>query len=822
MKFSKLLLTILLLCSCLAIRGQTATITGVVLDEESKPLGNVNISSLANGTFTDNNGFYVLKVIADIENTITFSHLGHKNIVLQKLILTTNETFEFNPVMKIEVQQVDGVVVTPSGEKSVDGIVAISPEIVRKIPGANAGVENILKLLPGVSSNNELSTQYAVRGGNYDENLVYINDIEVYRPFLIRSGQQEGLSFVNSNMVQRLAFSPGGFQARYGDKLSSVLDITYKNPTAFGVQLDASLLGASGTVETLSKNKNFSGIMGIRYRDNSLFVNSQQTKTNFNPAFADVQSYLTYRFSRKFHLNFLGNLSLNNYRNEPLTRQTNFGTISDPLALLVFYEGQENNKYTTSLGALKADYYLDENTTLKFITSLYHTTEEEYSDVIAAYKLGSVDTDLGSESLGEAIGARGIGSQFNRARNDLDALILNVEHKGKYTQNKRSLEWGVKYTHEDIRDQIREAEFIDSVGFLIRPPLDEFTNNQPQDPFNAPIVPYEGVSARNFVKTNRFSGYAQFSNQFKWNTHDIYYNLGIRAHQWTVSAEGFPKNSQFIFSPRGQIAIKPDWEKDMLFRLAVGSYKQPPFYRELRDINGDIQTGVEAQKSVHFVLGNEYSLTLWNQPFTFVSEAYYKKLNNVNTYTLEDVRIRYSADNNAEAYAYGIDLRMNGAFVPGTNSWVSIGYLKTEENLADRWYISRPTDQRLKVGILFQDYIPTIPNLRMYLNLVYNTGVPGGSPNYADPYIFQNRLRDYRRADLGISYIFVDTNKKYPKNHWLSQFEELNVGFEIFNLFNNQNSITNTWVRDVESKQQFAVPNFMTTRVLNLKVRMRF
>ena len=384
------------------------------------------------------------------------------------------------------------------------------------------------------------------------------------------------------------------------------------------------------------------------------------------------------------------------------------------------------------------------------------------------------------------------------------------------------MEWGVKYTHEDIRDQIRESEFIDSAGFSIRPPLSEFTNNQPQEPFNAPIVPFEGISALNFVKTNRLSAFAQYSNQTKWKTHDIYYNLGIRAQRWTIDAEGTDKASHTIFSPRAQFAIKPGWDKDMLFRAAAGVYQQPPFYRELRDINGTIQAGVQAQRSIHFVLGNEYSLTLWNRPFTFVSEAYYKKLDRVNPYTLEDVRIRYAANNSAKAYAFGFDLRMNGAFVPGTESWVSLGYLKTEENIADRGYISRPTDQRLKVGILFQDYVPTIPNLRMYLNLVYNTGVPGGSPNYADPYIFQNRLRDYRRADLGISYIFVDANKKYPKNHWLHKFEELNVGFEIFNLFNNQNSITNTWVRDVESKQQFAVPNFMTTRVLNLKVRMRF
>jgi hypothetical protein len=260
----------------------------------------------------------------------------------------------------------------------------------------------------------------------------------------------------------------------------------------------------------------------------------------------------------------------------------------------------------------------------------------------------------------------------------------------------------------------------------------------------------------------------------------------------------------------------------MLFRIAAGVYQQPPFYRELRDQTGTIQPGVKAQKSTHFVLGNEYSFELWNRPFKLVSEAYYKNLTNVNPYTLEDVRIRYAAANNATAYAYGFDMRMNGAFVPGTESWVSLGFLKTEENIDNRGYISRPTDQRFQLGILWQDYIPTIPNLRMYMNLVYNTGVPGGSPSYADPYNFQNRLRDYKRADLGISYIFVGLNKQYPENHWLYSFEELNVGFEIYNLFNNQNSITNTWVRDVDTKLEFAVPNYMTSRVFNLKLSMRF
>ncbi|MFD2585729.1 carboxypeptidase-like regulatory domain-containing protein [Croceitalea marina] len=802
--------------------SQTATITGIVLDENRQPLLGVNITSKTEGTTTDTNGVYILQLVADQKNTITFSHIGHENVVLQNLILTTNETFEFNPVMKTDAIQISEIVVSPAGNKSVDGIVNVSPELVRKIPGANAGVENILKLLPGVSFSNELSTQYNVRGGNFDENLVYVNGIEVYRPFLIRSAQQEGLSFVNSDMVENLKFSAGGFQARYGDKLSSVLDINYKTPTTFSLQAAGSLLGASATLETVSKNKNFTSLSGARYRDNSLFVNSQQTQTNVNPSFLDIQSFLTYRFSKKLKLNFLGNLAINDYKNKPLNRQTNFGTIQEPRALLVFYEGQENNRYQTEFAALKADYSLNENTEINITTSLYHTIEEEFSDIIARYELGDVDTNLGGENLGEATNSRGIGAQQNRARNQLDALIFNIAHSGSFKKNNTTLKWGVKFTHEDFRDQLRESEFIDSAGFFIRPSEPRFENNQPDEPFEGDIVSFESARATNFVKTDRISAFVQYSNRTNWNDNEIYYNLGVRGQYYTVKPIGLSTNGQFIFSPRAQFAIKPNWQKDMLFRLAIGSYQQPPFYRELRRLTGQINPEVKPQKSFHLVLGNEYSFNFSSRPFTLTSEVYYKKLSDVNTYTVEDVRLRYSANNNAEAFAYGFDFRLNGAFVPGAESWLSLGYLRTEENSANRGYISRPTDQRFKFGLLFQDYMPTIPNLKLYLNLVYNTGTPGGSPNNADPYDFQNRLRDYRRADLGISYIFADNTNLHPKGHWLHKFKEFSLGFEIFNLFNNQNSITNTWVRDADTQRQFAVPNFLTSRVLNLKFNMRF
>ena len=801
--------------------AQNATISGIVLDENNQPLADVNISTGRVGTTTSTDGFYVLEITADIANTITFSHIAHKDVILKNLLLTTNETFEFNPVLKIDVIQMDEVSVAATGERTLENILNITPENIRKIPGANSGVETILKLLPGVSSNNELSTQYAVRGGNYDENLVYVNGIEVYRPFLIRSAQQEGLSFVNSDLVEDVKFSAGGFQAKYGDKLASVLDITYKTPTLFSLRANLSFLGASASLETVSRNNKFSSVSGIRYRNNSLLVNSQQTQSNFNPSFTDVQSYLTYTVSSKLQFNFLGNLAVNDYTNEPLNRQTNFGTLENPQALVVYYQGQEKNKYNTALGALKGSYFLNENTTLKLISSIYHTIEEEYSDVIASYELGEVDNNLGSDSAGEVLTSRGIGSQFNRTRNDLDALIFNVEHKGSHAMRNTVLEWGAKYTHEDIRDQLRESEFIDSAGFSIRPPRAEFINIQPAEPFEAPLVAYTGINTLNFVKTNRFSGFVQLGTQKKINDTDIYYNIGVRSHHWTVSGTNVEKVSQTVISPRAQIAIKPNWEKDMLFRLSTGIYHQPPFYRELRDSSGTIQPNVKAQQAFHLVAGNEYSFLLWERPFTLISEAYYKKSGNVNAYTLEDVRIRYSANNVTEAYVYGAEVRMTGAFVPGTESWVSIGYLITEENRNNRGYIPRPTDQRLKLGILFQDYIPTIPDLKMYLNLVYQTGVTGGSPSYADPYIFQNRLRDYKRADLGISYIFANKDKEYPETHWLHSFKEMNIGFEIFNLFNNQNSITNTWVRDADSKIEYAVPNYLTSRVLNLRLGIR-
>lgn len=806
----------------LSFAQQTARIKGVLLNQNNQPVSGAFVAFLDQTTTTNENGFYILSIPANTKGRLLISHISYKTQSIT-LELKPNEDFEFNPVLNQHSEQIGAITIDSKGRKRIEGVTNIEPQTIRLIPGANAGVENIIKTLPGVYSNNELSTQYNVRGGNYDENLVYVNEIEIYRPFLIRSGQQEGLSFTNTDMVENVDFSGGGFQSKFGDKLSSVLDITYRTPTRFGASANASFLGGGLTLEGVSKNQKWGAIVGGRYRDNSLLVNSQDTETNYRPRYADIQSYVTFTPNKKLQFSFLGNISSNKYDYQPLVKKTKFGSIDNPTELSVFYEGQEKDDYLTVFGALKTTYLVNDNFSLKLIGSVYHATEQEHFDILGQYRLGEVDTNIGSDNFGEVEFTRGIGSQLNHGRNNLDALIANIELKGYHYLDKNQIEWGIKYTKEDLRDRLVEWEVIDSAGFSLNPPIGYPGNDQPYNPYTGPLVPYQNVRATNFTTIDRLSGYAQINRKGQIGSNEVWYNLGVRSHQWTVSGKDIASTSQIVFSPRGQFTIKPNWEQDMVFRASVGMYHQPPMYRELRNQYGVVVPDVKAQQSIHYVLSHDYSFKLWDRPFKLISEAYYKSMTNVNPYTLENVRIRYAAENNAEAYAIGFDARLNGEFVPGTESWFSFGYLKTEENIDNRGFISRPTDQRLKFGALFQDYMPNIPSVKVYLNLVYNTGLPGGSPSYADPYVYQNRLKNYSRADIGFSYVIVDASQDMiqDKTGWLKVFKELSIGLEIFNLFDNQNAITNTWVRDVYTKQQYGIPNYLTTRVFSLKMSMK-
>jgi len=814
----KKIFLLILFLPFLMFAQKTTILKGTVKNKDKKAIENVSVEFGSTGTVTDKDGNYSLRIPFKKEIVLKFSHISYRTYT-HKTKAKSRNAIRFSPILILKTEKLAEVVVKDR-RKEAEGIISIDVAKAKAIIGANAGIENILMTLPGVNNNNELSTQYNVRGGNFDENLVYVNGIEVYRPFLVRSGQQEGLSFINPNMVQNINFSAGGFQAKYGDKLSSVLDITYRKPKEIATTLEASLLGGSITFESPFLDKKLSIIASLRYRDNSLFVNSKQIETNFRPRFTDLQSFATYQFTNKLALSYLSNFSSNNYNYQPTSRRTRFGTIAEPLELNVYYDGKEENNYLTLFNALSLDYKLNNAWSFKGTMSSYNTQEEEYYDISASYNLGEVDANIGSDNFGEVNFSQGIGSQLNHARNDLDALINNVQIRGTYKKERRQLDFGLKYQNEDIRERIREWEIIDSLGFSIRPP-NSLGNTQPYEPFTGPIKPFQNIREDNTVNINRFSGFAQYNERLFIGDHEVWYNLGVRAQSWSVTSGSNSSQNQIIISPRAQFSIKPNWKKDMLFRFSGGWYSQPPSYRELKNYYGKINVNVKAQKSIHAVAGMDYSFNMWDRPFKLTTEMYFKDLNDVNAYSIDNVRIRYRADNLTTAYSYGFDARLNGEFVPGSESWVSVGYLKTEENIDNRGSISRPSDQRIKFAILFQDYVPNLPNLKAYLNLVYNTGVPGGAPAYADVYKFQERLRDYKRADLGVSYVFADVNKQYTKG-WLSKFKELTAGLELFNMFDIQNSITNTWVRDVYSKNQFGIPNYMTGRVLNFKVSMKF
>jgi len=801
------------------ISGQSATIKGKVLDSINNPIENATISIGNLGTVSDENGAYLLRVPAGKNVEIRFGHVAY-NSFSKSFRIQKGKTLHFSPRLYSKTEFIDEVIIIDE-RPNVRGIETVDSQTAKLLPSANQGVESVLKTLPGVNFNNELSTQYNVRGGSFEENLVYVNGIEVYKPFLVRSGQQEGLSFVNPELTQNVDFSAGGFQAKYGDKLSSVLDITYRKPSTFGASIEASLLGGSVTVEGLSKNQKFKAIAGARYRNNSLFLNTSDTDADFNPNYTDIQAYLSYDFSDRFSLEFLGSYSVNNYNVTPHSRRTNFGTLTNPMSLVVNYQGKEKDQYKTLFGALKGNYQVNENLIVALTASTYNTKEQEYYDILSYYGLGEVSGDFGSENFGEVSFTQSIGSQLDHARNNLKAQISNIKISANWRKNGSLFEFGAKYQHENIKDRINEWQVVDSSGFSLRPPHLLPKNDEPYTPYTGDIEPYINVEAINDVDINRISGFAQWSKKSSIKEHDVWYNAGVRIQNWEISGVNIASNNQTVISPRAQFAIKPNWDKDMLFRVSGGLYYQPPFYRELRDSLGIVHPEVKAQKSVHIVVSNDYSFGMWGRPFKLISEIYYKKLTDVNSFTIDNVKIRYRARNNAIAYAAGVDLRLHGEFVPGTESWFSIGYLKTEENIDHRGYISRPTDQRLKLALLFQDYVPAVPSLKMYLNLVYQTGVPGGSPSYADPYLYQNRLKDYFRSDIGIAYVFVDA-KNPPNKKWQRKFKALSAGLELFNMFDNQNSITNTWVKDISSNRYVAIPNYLTGRVLNVKVAMRF
>lgn len=824
------LISILFVAFGLYGQKQNAVIKGRVVDAGNNPFEEANIVVLGTsiGTVANKDGYFELSVPANRPIALEISHIEMSIDKLYQLsALRPNEVKE----IKIEAQR--GVHLAPIDFEATRGtkgntFVVIEPDKL-EIPNPSGGIETAIKLLAGVNSSNELSSQYSVRGGSFDENLVYINGIEIYRPFFNRSGQSEGLSIINPNMVQSLAFSAGGFSAYYGDKLSSVLDITYKKPTENAVILQGSFLGGSAHVEGMTKNYRLNYMFSTRYWSNRYLLNSLDVQGNYNPTFSDFQSFVTYRLTDKASLSWLGYFGGNRYLNIPETQTTKFGTIRDAKQLTVYYRGQELIEYQTYLNALQLEIKPHDSLYLNFSSTIYRADESERFDVLGQYFLSQLDNEIGSETFGDPKYVLGVGSYLNHARNFLLATIINVQHRGDYSTGNHKISWGGVYQQELIDDELKEWRYLDSAGYAV-------PRGNPRTIDMSELI----VSNIN-LNNNRASAYVQDEWVLNEAT-NTKLNLGVRANYYSYSG-------QFLVAPRLSFSFEPNrdhnanalllgQDKDSLKRnirikAALGLYQQPPLYRELRTKTGSIVENIRAQQSLHAVVGADWNFELWNRdkPFKFSGELYYKYMWDLIPYEIENVRIRYLPEFTAEGYAVGADFHVNGEFIPDLPSWFSFSLMSTRENIDGDTYvdldgetqevgwIARPTDQRYSFNILFQDFLKNNETYRVHLNLVFAHGLPYGPPGYAQ---WRNALRvaPYRRVDIGFSKVLFDKEKSVVASSLVNKAQKVSLGVDIFNLFGIRNTISYLWVTDV-TNNQFAVPSYLTGRRFNLNLTIK-
>jgi hypothetical protein len=787
---------------------QAAVIYGRVTDNDKQGILNVNITlvGLTGGTITDKNGNFELPVPAGKKFTLVFTYMGYEKETID-LTLKPGERKEIKQILTPTTTSLPSIEVKDQ-QLRTNTFNRIDPKSITLIPSANAGVEDLIKTMPGVSSHNELSSTYSVRGGNYDENLVFVNDVEVYRPFLIHSGQQEGLSFLNPDLVSSISFSAGGFDARYGDKMSSVLDIKYKRPTSFAGSVDVSLMGANAHLEGLITKK-ISYLIGGRYKSNSYFLSGLDTKGDYKPKYFDFQGLINYDISKKWELSAFGTYSNNSFKLIPQTRETNFGTLGDAYKLTIFFDGQEVDSYQNWLGALSATYKPTLELRLKFTASGYQTYESETYDISAEYWLSKIETTTGSSNLGQVTEALGVGSFLNHARNYLDGTVLNLEHRGTYEKGNSLTLWGIKYQHEFFHYVLNEWELQDSAGYSIPRPLDSLGTGKSR---NDSLKLFQSTKNKSQESSKRYSAFVQNTWTFKNEKNDIALTAGLRSMYWDF-------NQQLLLDPRINISFQPHWKRETVFRISGGYYSQPPTFRELTDQNGNIVSGLKAQRALQVVAGSDLYFNAWGRPFKFVSEAYYKYINNMIPYSVDNLKIIYYGTNNAFGYATGIDFRINGEFVKGIESWASLSIMKTEENINGTW-IPRPTDERVNLSIFFQDYIPHYPSWRMNLTLFYGTGLPYGPPN--SPLTQQTlRMPSYKRVDIGLSKQIIGDHTHLSAKNMFRVIRSMWLSLEVFNLLQISNTVSYLWVTDI-SNHQWAVPNYLTPRQFNLKLQVSF
>lgn len=805
---------------------KSAYVSGKVIDENENPLPKVSITILgrSGGITTNDSGYFRLKVTADKAFALVFSYTGRKT-EQRNFLLSENEEEKITVKLEKGVAVLQEVVITGNQrDRREAGLIKLNPKSVINLPSAITGVESLIKIIVG--SNNELTSQYSVRGGSYDENLIYVNDFEIFRPYLTSSGQQEGLSFINPELVRNINFYTGGFQAKYGDKMSSVLDIQYKKPKQFGGSAYVSILEQGLHLEGTSKNNRLSYLIGVRNRSNRNLLSRQDTKGNYIPSSADLQALINYQINQKWAAEFLGNISRTKFtlipQSSELTSSVFSPFFSANLALDIFFDGQEKDQYQTNMQGLAITNQVTRKLKHKWMLSHFGDNEKENTDITGIYLFGQRDFDKSHATYGTITNPLGAGLYQNFTRDKLDIDNWNVSYKGSYDQGRNFYQWGIGYDKTIINDKLHEWEYQDSAGYSL--------------PFNPDQLQLNKIlNSASGLNINKFSGYLQDNILLGDSTHSTTLQAGVRFNYNSL-------NKEFIISPRIGISWKPQWQKDIVFRAAAGVYDQPPFYREMRRYDGTVNTNLKSQKSVQGVLGFDYNFSGWGRPMRFTTEAYYKHMTDVVPYDIDNVRIRYNGENNAKAYATGIEMRLFGELVPDAESWISLGIMRTKEKISNTFYtdytldslgkpvdstvkqlgwVRRPTDRMITFGMFFQDYLATNKNFKMYLNLLYGSNLPyniPGSVKYRNAMV----IDPYIRCDIGFSALLLDSEKSNRRSHSpFRNFENIWATLEVFNIIDRANTISYQLIKDF-SNTTFLMPNRLTPRLVNFKIIARW
>ena len=802
---------------------KAATVSGKVIDENETALSNVSVIVLGQqkGIRTTDSGTFSIRVPADKAFALLFSHAGYKT-TQQNFLLNEGEEERLTVRLEAGAGTMEEVIIRDQRERTEVGLIRPNPKSIINLPSPVMGVEGALKVFVG--SNNELTSQYNVRGGSYDENLVYVNDFEIYRPYLVRSGQQEGLSFINPQLVRNISFYNGGFSARYGDKMSSVLDIQYNTPKKFGGSAYVSILEQGLHLE--GAGKKFTYLVGARNRSNRNLLSSQETQGSYVPSSSDLQGLLTYQISNRWSAELLGNVSATRFSLVPERSQLTSSVFSPfftaNLGVDIYFDGREKDRYSTGMLGLSTTYQANKNLKLKWLLSRFENNEQEAIDITGAYLFGDRDFDKSSATFGSIVNPLGAGLYQNFARNRLNIVDYNLSHKGSWLKNKHLVQWGVGYDKTLITDKLNEWEYQDSAGYSL--------------PYNPSVLQLNKVvKSTADLHINKYNGYIQD-------------NLVLARGNSTVTLQGGLRfnyndlNREFLISPRIAASWKPATQKDIVFRVAGGAYHQPPFYRELRRYDGTLNTALKAQRSWQGVAGFDYNFFALNRPLRLSTEAYYKHMTAVVPYDIDNVRIRYFGENSAKAYATGLEMRLFGELVKDAESWVSLGFMRTKENLDNDVYkvytldslnkptdsttveggwFRRPTDRTITFGMFFQDYLATNKNFKVYINTLYGTNLPYNIPGNVQ---YRNALRiePYIRVDIGFSALLLDGEKSNRRSHSpFRNFENIWASLEVFNLIDRPNTISYQLIKDF-SNNIFTLPNRLTPRLVNFKIVARW